>query len=171
LNRPGSRHGRFATSSTTGILLAVLALCAACGGPVRIDTGDLSDAAAKACAAFVDDLPKTLDDLDRVDVEPADAPGAAYGDPAIVVTCGVGQPAGYHAGASCESVAGVDWFVPDGEYTDHPIDVTLTSAWSRPRVEVQIPDDYWPEGTAAATGVLSPIVKEHMQTVGHCQRL
>ncbi|GAA3806434.1 DUF3515 domain-containing protein [Nocardioides panacisoli] len=153
------------------LLLLPLLLVSACGGPVQIDAGDLSDADAKACAAFVDELPETLDDLDRVDVQPAGAPGAAYGDPAIVITCGVGQPDGYHAGASCESVAGVDWFVPDGEYTDHAIDVTLTSAWSRPRVEVQIPKDYWPEATAAATGVLSPIVEKHMETVGHCQRL
>lgn len=118
----------------------------------------------------MDDLPSTLSDLDRVDVDPADAPGAAYGDPPIVITCGVDQPEGYGAGAPCESVGGVDWFLPADEYGDTPREIVLTSAWSRPRVEVRIPEDYWPEATAAATGVLSPVVERHLRIVGHCSR-
>ena len=83
-----SRDGRRATSSTIGVLL----LLTGCGGPVEVDVPDLDAADAAACEAFADDLPDTLGDEERVDVEPADAPAAAYGDPAIVVTCGVGQP-------------------------------------------------------------------------------
>lgn len=85
-----------------------------------------------------------------------------------MITCGVDEPAEFAAGAPCESVAGIDWFVPAETYGDEPVDVVMTSAWSRPRVRVEIPDDYWPEATAAATGVLSPIVKETLDSVGRC---
>lgn len=152
-----------------GALVALLLiLLAGCGGPPEIEAPDLSEADAEACADFVDALPETLSDLDRVDVEPADAPGAAYGDPAIVITCGVDEPADFAKGAPCESVAGIDWFVPAETYGDEPVEVVMTSAWSRPRVRVEIPDDYWPEATAAATGVLSPIVKETLDSAGRC---
>jgi hypothetical protein len=149
-------------------LLPALVLLAACGGPVEIEAPELSAADEAACADFVGDLPDTLSDLDPVETEPEGAPGAAYGDPPIVITCGVDEPAGFAEGAPCESVDGVDWFVPAELYGDEAVDVTLTSAWSRPRVEVRIPSDYWPVATAAATGVLSPLVRQHLEIVGHC---
>lgn len=147
---------------------AALLLLTACGGPPQIESGDLSEDDAAACRELVADLPDTLSDLPRERVEPEDALGAAYGDPAVVVTCGVGEPAGFAEGAPCESVDGVDWFVPAELYGDEPVEMTLTSAWSRPRVRVEIPADYWPEATAAATGVLSPIVADHLRVVGEC---
>ena len=114
-----------AASSRLGGLL----LLAGCTGPVEIPSPDLDAADATACAGFVDDLPKTLAEQSRVDSEPADAPGAAYGDPPIVVTCGVGEPEGFGPGASCEIAEGVRWYLPTEQYGDEPRDLTLTAAW------------------------------------------
>ena len=161
-------RGPHLTLRRAGVLLAVL-LVSGCGGPTVVHTEKLSDADQKSCDAFVDALPDTLSHLDREQAGTTAGAAAAYGDPPIIITCGVPEPDGFAEGAPCESVSGVDWFVPAEEYTDEPVPVTLTSAWTRPRVEVRIPDDYWPAATAAATGVLSPIVKDHLDVVGHCR--
>ena len=65
-------------------------LLTACGGPVEVDVPEVDGEDAAACEAFADGLPDTLADEERVDIEPTDAPAGAYGDPPIVVTCGVG---------------------------------------------------------------------------------
>lgn len=150
--------------------LVVLTLAASgCGGPVEIDVPDLSAADRAACEALADDLPDTLGEQERVDVEPADAPGAAYGDPAIVVTCGVDEPAGFGATGQCELVNGVGWYIPDEQYDDQDLDLTLTSAGYRPRVEVVMPADY--RGTGLEAGimaVLAPLVDEHTTRAERC---
>ncbi|WP_183095682.1 DUF3515 family protein [Nocardioides stalactiti] len=137
-------------------------------GPVEVDVPDLDGADADACAAFADDLPDTLADEDRVEIEPADAPAPAYGDPAIVVTCGVDEPEGFGPGASCEIADGARWYIPADQYGDEPREITLTSAWSRPRVRVVIPDDYWPDASAAVMAELAPLVLDLRDVGGEC---
>lgn len=143
-----------------------LLLLSACGGPVEVDVPDLDAGDAAACAAFADALPDTLADEDRADVEPADAPAAAYGEPPIVVTCGVDEPDGFGPGASCEIANDVRWFIPSEQYGDEPRDLTLTTAWNEPRVEVRIPADYWPNATPAVTASLAEAVAEHLRFTG-----
>ena len=150
----------------TALLLALVPLTAC--GPVEIDTPDLDDADAAACADFVAALPATLSDEESVEITPEDAPGRAYGDPAIVVTCGVGAPEGFGPDSQCEEVDGEGWYIPDEQYEDASLDLVLTSAGTRPRVEVQVPAEYRPEGPAAVMGVLSPLVAEHLEIVDRC---
>jgi hypothetical protein len=150
-----------------GILVGLL-LLTACGGPVEVDSPDLDSADAAACAAFVDALPATLAGEDPVEVEPSDAPAAAYGDPPIVVTCGVDSPDGFGPGASCEIANKARWYIPEDQYGDQPTDITLTAAWSRPRVQVQIPEDYWPDATASVMAKLAPLVLELRTVGGRC---
>ncbi|WP_188113396.1 DUF3515 family protein [Nocardioides humilatus] len=150
-----------------GLLIGLL-LLTACGGPVEVDSPDLDGADADACAAFVDALPSTLADEDQVEIDPADAPAAAYGDPAIVVTCGVDGPEGFGPGSSCEIADKSRWYIPSEQYGDEPRELTLTAAWSRPRVEVVIPADYWPNATAAVMAQLAPLVRELRTVGGRC---
>ena len=147
-------------------LLAGLLLLTACGGPVEVDVPDLDAEDAHACAAFVDDLPDTLAGEKPVDIEPADAPAAAYGDPPIIVTCGVDEPDGFGLGASCEIANDVRWYIPSEQYGDEPRDLTLTAAWNEPRVEVQIPEDYWPDASPAVMASLAPAVRQHLRFTG-----
>lgn len=151
-----------------GLALPLTLLAAGCGGPVRVDVPELSDADRAACDAFAADLPDTLYDEERVDVEPADAPAAAYGDPAIVVRCGVAKPEGFDLTASCESANGVGYYIPDEQYDDQDLDLTLTAAGYRPRVEVTIPARYRPNAGPAAMAVLAPLVMKHLTLVDDC---
>jgi hypothetical protein len=147
---------------------AVAALTAACGGPVEVDVPDLDGDDAAACAALAADLPDTLAEQERVEIDPDDAPAAAYGDPAIVVRCGVGVPEGFDLTASCETADGVGYYIPDEQYDDQSLDVTMTTAGYQPRVEVTIPADYRPNAIPAAMPVLAPLVTEHLTLVDTC---
>jgi hypothetical protein len=63
----------------------------------------------------------------------SDSPYAyAWGDPAIVLVCGVDRPAGYVAGVSAIQINGVQWYVDTG----NP-DTTVWTTVDRP-VYVQI---------------------------------
>jgi hypothetical protein len=146
------------------LLLLPLTAC----GPVEVDVPDLSAADREACEAFAADLPDTLAEQDQVEIEPADAPAAAYGDPAIVVQCGVPEPDGFDLTASCEVVNGVGWYMPDEQYTDQDLDQTLTTAGYRPRVEINVPSEHRPNGGAAAMAALADLVKEHLTLADEC---
>jgi hypothetical protein len=172
--RPGSRgtRGAVALASLGALLASVLT---ACGGPPEIASYDLGDADRAACEAFVADLPASLADEERVDVEPAGALGAAYGDPALTVTCGVPVPTDFDQTSRCDEVNGVGWFIPDGTDSDTSVDLRLTAPGYRPVVELVVPADYRPDDpfvgddtTAAALAVLSPLVAEHLSLEQRC---
>ena len=81
------------------------------------------------------DLPVDLagEQSRRVD---SDTPFAyAWGDPAVVLICGVDRPAGFVKGAATIQINGVQWFVD----TSDP-DTTVWTTVDRPvYVEVQLP--------------------------------
>ncbi|UMG94646.1 DUF3515 domain-containing protein [Nocardioides sp. TF02-7] len=144
-------------------------MLSACGGPVELDVPDLSGADAAACADLVDALPAELADEERVETEPDDAPGAAYGDPPVVVTCGADEPEGFGRGAQCELVNDVPWYIPAEQYDDLGLDLVITAAWHRPRLEVEMPADYRGLGAEAGVmAVLSGLVEEHLTEVATC---
>ncbi|MFB9314110.1 DUF3515 domain-containing protein [Nocardioides plantarum] len=143
--------------------------------PVEIRSYDLSATDRAACQAFVDDLPDSLADQDRVDVRPDDALGAAYGDPAIVVTCGVPVPDGFDQTSRCDEVNGIGWYIPDGSDNDRSVDLRLAAAGFRPVVEVVVPADLRPSArnlgddtTAAVLATLAPIVGKHLRQEQRC---
>lgn len=150
-------------------VVAAALVLAACGGPVELDVPELSAADAAACDALAAELPDTLADEERVETEPADAPGAAYGDPPIVVTCGADEPEGFGPGAQCELVNDVPWYIPAEQYDDLDLDLVITTAWHQPRLEVVVPADYRGLGAEAGVmAVLSPLVEEHLAEVATC---
>lgn len=142
--------------------LAALAVLTGCGGSVGIDDPvGLDEKQTTACAALVDALPDTLADEPRRDVSPDDALGAAWGDPAYVVTCGSPEPADYDPFAQCQEVNGVDWFVPEEQFEidRQSEDVTLTTIGRTPRMSVTVPGGYRPDGVAAALAELAEPIK------------
>ncbi len=137
--------------------------------PVTLTSPDAVSAADLAtCEAFLDDLPSSLAGHERRKVNPAAALGRAWGDPAIIVRCGVGVPPEFDQLAACEVADGVGWFVPDDQFDDQDADAVLTAVGYRPRVSVTVPAKYRPEGPAAAIAQLAQAVKDHLEKVDDC---
>ena len=114
-------------------------------------------------------MPDTLADQAQEDRDADGATTASYGDPPITVTCGVAQPAEYDQFSTCQEVDGVGWFAPPEEIGSDPVEVTLTAVGYRPRVQVVVPADYWPSGSAAVTAELAPSVTSSLDLVQPCR--
>ncbi len=146
-----------------------------CSSTPRVDVTPPAGQRA-ACATLVEALPPTVDALERREVEPAGAPGAAWGDPAVVLSCGVPSPPGLTRSSPCLEVDGVGWFLPDdavqdlgdgGEQPGRAGDVTLTTIGTEPRVAVTVPSDYRPPAGVLAD--LSPALRGALTTVAPCR--
>ena len=79
---------------------------------------DLSPRRAATCETLLADLPSTLDDQPRRPITPPDVLAAAWGDPAIVVRCGVGPPRELDRVSECVLVDDVAWFFPGNDLVD-----------------------------------------------------
>src|SRR5882672_8768990 len=62
-------------------------------GAVTMSAPALSEATAEVCRGVVAQLPDTLRDAPRRPVSAGAEQNAAYGDPAVTLACGAGQPA------------------------------------------------------------------------------
>jgi len=142
---------------------------AGCGGgdDVHVDGFHLATADRSACADLVSALPGTLDDRAKRAVSGSDY-AAAWGDPAIVLRCGVGRPKGFDRFSQCQRTDGIDWFVPDSTITDLGADVVMTTVGRSPAVEVRLPAKYRPAGSAAAMVDLTPTIKAHTRKTTPC---
>jgi hypothetical protein len=158
------------TCRTWGALLCAAALAAvsACGpAVVELETSDLSPSDEAACEAVLDDLPDRLGERERRPVEPASALGAAWGDPAVVLSCGV-RPPDLEPTAVCQEADGVGWYVDDAALEDDSVDVVMSTAGYRPAVEVVVPAEARPEGVAAAMAGLAEAVSQRTELVRPC---
>ena len=154
---------------TRGVVVSgLLVLVAGCSDPVEIDPPDLDAADRAACEAFAEDLPPTLADEEPVETEPEEPLGAAWGDPAIAVVCGVDLPDGFDEAAECVEANGVGWYAPPEQYDDQAADVTIFAVTYRPVVELRLPGDYRPNGLAAALAELAEPVRRHLSEVQDC---
>lgn len=165
--RPGSLVVRGAVVCTA--LAGALGACSP--GAVEIDEADgLSDAERSACRALVEDLPEELVDLSSREVEPADALGAAWGDPAIVVRCGVAMPDDFDEVSPCEEVNGVGWFVRPSEFEDAGADLTAYTIGWEPAVSLSVPAEQRQDAAnvAGALAQVSTTVKQHLELVQPC---
>ncbi len=166
-------HPRARTGVALAAALVTVLALGGCSAAVEVDAADLAPQEQAACEALVDALPDRLEDvgeggLDRVEVDPADA-AAAYGDPPVVMTCGVARPPAYDRFAACQEIDGVGWFVPEDQIGDEPVEVTLTAVGYRPRVQVVVPAEYWPIGTPSVTAALAGPVQDSVSLVDRCR--
>ena len=148
--------------------LALLVVVAAgCGSDnVQIDSPALTGADAAACASLVEALPDAVSDQPRRPVEPEDAYGAGWGDPAIVLRCGVPMPAGFDEFATCQVTNDVGWFVSDAQIEDQSADVVMTTIGFEQNVEVTVPARYRPP--AAAMVDLADAIKDSIRERRPC---
>jgi Protein of unknown function (DUF3515) len=134
-------------------------------GAVHLNDAEVSATDRKACTALVDDVPHRVSERARRDTTGGDL-GAAWGDPAIVLSCGVGTPEGYQPGSPCQRANGVDWFVPEDQISDQDKDVVLTTIGRKPNVEVVVPAEYRPPDAAMVD--LAEVIKKHTKVVEPC---
>ena len=73
----------------------------------------MPDGPATGCGRLHDALPRTLDGRDRAGTRPSSSRTAAWGDPPVVLRCGVGRPAGLTATSQVIEVDGVEWFLTE----------------------------------------------------------
>ena len=163
---PGRPHLR--TLAALG-LVVVLTGCDSGNGPVAVPTTTVSSQVASTCRTFLRSLPASVNDETARTVTPAGALGRAWGDPAIILTCGVPPAAGLAAGASCLRADGVDWYLAPEEVADSKADVDITTVGRSPRVRLHLPAAYRPVGLASSLADLSADVKAHLQRVDGCQ--
>ncbi|CAN5573389.1 hypothetical protein BH24ACT13_BH24ACT13_14520 [soil metagenome] len=100
--------------------------------PVAVDPPAPEGAAATVCRQLAQRLPDTVDGLERRDVEPRTVTAAAWGEPPVVLRCGMPPPTGLHPTSELFVVNGIDWFAEDLSAgvrfttTDRVANVTVT---------------------------------------------
>jgi hypothetical protein len=103
--------------------------------PVQVDTPAVTPAADLACPVLMGQLPLELAGEASRLVE-SDSPfGYAWGDPPVVLVCGVAPAAGYVVGAATIAISGVEWFVD----TADPDVVVWTTVDRNVPVQVRVP--------------------------------
>jgi hypothetical protein len=137
-----------------------------CSGAVTLDAPTVRGGDAKACRALVEALPEQVADQRRREVETDAGFGAAWGDPAIELRCGVPRPTGFDRFATCQVTNGVGWFIPESQTQGRRVDIVMTTVGRAQNVQVRIPSDYFPP--AAAMVDLAPAVKRTVREVKPC---
>jgi hypothetical protein len=118
--------------------------------PVVVDTPDVTPEADLACPVLMGQLPLELAGETSRQVD-SDSPFAyAWGDPPVVLVCGVAPPAGYAADTGTLAVNGVEWFVDDSD----PDAYVWTTVDRLVPVEVRVPAEY----DSALVTALGPII-------------
>lgn len=153
-----------------GGLLALLGpgLVACESDRVPLESPSPGPSARGRCERLLEALPDTVDDQLRRPVDPDDALGAAWGDPAITLVCGGDMPGDFDRFSACEVADDVGWYVPEGQFSDQGVDAVLTTVGYRPVVQVRVPAAYRPEGPAAAMVDLAPAIKDTLVLVKPC---
>lgn len=112
-------------------------LLGACAAGGQVPAADPPAADQDACRDLVDALPVRLEDATDTG---RSAYAASWGEPRIVLRCGVGMPDAYRPDAEMVLVNDVAWF---GEPTENGY--MFTAVGRSPLVEVFVPDRYAPE--------------------------
>ena len=131
-----------------------------------MDTPGLDAGADRECSALVKALPASIDGAGRRDVEPAGSPAAAWGDPPIVLRCGVSMPKAFDEFAACQETNGVGWFIPEEQMTGEARSITMTTIGRDVNVQVILPPEHWPPANAMVD--LAPAIKKTTEETRPC---
>jgi len=127
------------TLAGLGSCVAVLALTS-CSDEVAVDPPTPPSNVASICLRLSRELPDQVHGQPGRTTRPSSDLTAAWGSPAIVLRCGVDQPAAYQPTSQLVTVNGVNWF-PKELDTGY-----VFTTWGREaNVEVTVPDEYAPE--------------------------
>ena len=154
-------------AGVVALLAGALALSACGGGNVHVDRFGVSASGRSACAKLVAALPEKLADQARRTVT-GSAYAAAWGDPAIVLRCGVSRPKSFRSDP-CFTRNGIGWSIPGKQADDLGDDLVMTLAFRDPIVQVQLPAHYRPDGPSEVMADLDAVVRADTAPTGeHC---
>jgi hypothetical protein len=139
---------------------AAAALLAGCSSalPVPPPSPLPSGAAAYTCASLHGQLPDKVDGRTVTAVKPQNSFTNAWGDPAIILTCGVPRPAALGPASQLVVIDGVTWF-PEKLSSGYRFTTTDRTVY----VQVDVPSAYAPEGNALVD--LAPVITEKVPTL------
>jgi hypothetical protein len=141
------------------LLLAPLLLAGGCSYGVSVDTYPTAPHTSKNCDALYADLPNKVADESRRDVKSTIA--AAWGDPEIILRCGVEKPDTLTRASRCDTVDNVGWLsenIADG--------YQFTTIGRQYFISVEVPKEYNPPADALVD--LAKSVKKHDPNVQPC---
>ena len=153
-------------AGVVALVTAALFLSGCGGDGVRVDGFDVDAAGRTACLEVIDALPDQVADQDRRDID-GSRYAAAWGDPAIVLQCGVPLPEDF-AIDPCITRDGIGWSIPAEQTEDQATDVVMTLAHRSPVVQVLVPAGYRPNGAMSVMTDLAPVVSKHTLEQGRC---
>lgn len=135
----------------TAAVVLTAAACGAGGGDVEVTAPEPRGEAAEACRELAGELPERVEGEERADLAEESEYVAAWGDPAIVLRCGVARPAvltpesdSYNPLVDGIEVDGVAWVVEE-QPPDEDDAVRFTTTGRTLFVEVTVPGAYAPE--------------------------
>ena len=120
--------------------------------PVAVDTPPVTPEADAACPEVLAGLPLELTGEPSRTVRSESPYAYAWGEPPIVLVCGVDAPEGFVAGAGLIQIEGVQWFVD----TSDPESVVWTTVDRPVHVQVRLPASV----DSAPVTALSPAVAD-----------
>jgi hypothetical protein len=120
--------------------------------PVTVQAPPVTPAADASCSGLVEALPQQLVGEVARKVSSASPYVRAWGNPAVVLVCGVDRPAQFTVGAGLIQVNGVQWFVDISD----PKTVVWTAVDRPVYVQVRVPAS---TDSAPVTELTSPITK------------
>jgi hypothetical protein len=129
--------------------------------PVSIPGPEPGTAQRVVCSRLMAALPARVGDQQRRDVEPADVLAAAWGDPPILLRCGVTKPPGLTPFSRCDSVNGVGWFTRRTS-----AGYEFTTIGRQAHVQVGVPAVYVPAANALVD--LASALKRTVPVVAPC---
>jgi hypothetical protein len=137
------------------VAAAVLVALTGCSRGLAVPQPDPlpEGAGAYACANFKGKLPDEVVNQTVIATDPRTSFVSAWGDPAIVVRCGVPTPSALGPTSQLVTVDGVDW-LPEQLENGY----LFTTVGRELNIEVSVPDAYAPEADALVD--ISPAVSE-----------
>ena len=146
--------------------LAGLVLLAGCSSTPHVAAFHVPTAQQKACRILLDALPaKVAGEAKRESTGSRYA--VVYGDPAIIIRCGVSRPKGSKV-APCISRNGIDWSVPLDQTDDLSLDVTMTLPFRTPRLQAFVPHQYRPAGPSEVMADLDAVIRARTKLQRRC---
>lgn len=136
-----------------GVVPTVILLSACGSRPVPVQVPQVKPSAAGVCRSLARVLPDEVDGRARAATEPVSARTAAWGDPPVVLRCGVDKPVELTPDAEILEVNGVEWVLRES-----PHDFTFTTVGRTAYVELRVPGAvHRSEATAPLVDLADPV--------------
>lgn len=136
-----------------------MALLAGCSGTVHVDSYPTTTNSQVDCVGLLGDPPRSVAGQQYRHV--AGRIAAAWGDPPIILRCGVEEPVKLRPDSQCHEVNGVGWLAE--KQGDDWLFTTIGRAYY---VSLEVPAEHAPAGDALAD--VSDVVARHDPVVEPC---